>query len=257
MLDIIRIILGIPFLLFIPGFALLSALIPRKEPQHIVETITLSFVLSLAVDPLLGLIINYTPWGIRLDTVLYSVSIFVFICLVIARVRIHNLHPVLQVPKEQVINSNEVKQPFFVSGVKNTVLTIVMVITCAGALGLILYFIMTPKSQEGFTSFYIEQQQTNPDISLMQLKVGEEGKVTVAINNEEGIQSHYRIEVFINGEKSGEVGPIELAWKQEWHGDVSFTPTTASRQKIELSLYRNDGMTPYFKPLYFWIDVSN
>jgi uncharacterized membrane protein len=257
MLDTIRIILGIPFLLFIPGFALLSALIPRKEPKHIVETITLSFVLSLAVDPLLGLIINYTPWGIRLDTVLYSISIFVFICLVIARIRIHNLPAVLQGPKEQVVNSDEVKQPFFVSGARNTVLTVIMVIACAGALGLVLYFIMTPKSQEGFTSFYIEQQQTNPDSSLMQLKVGEEAKVAVAINNEEEIQSSYRIEVLVNGDKSGEVGPIELAWKQEWHGDVSFTPTTASRQKIELVLYRNDGIAPYFKPLYFWIDVSN
>lgn len=43
--------------------------------------------MSIAVLPLIRLIINYTPWGIRLDSVLYTVTSFMFITSVIAWLR--------------------------------------------------------------------------------------------------------------------------------------------------------------------------
>ena len=61
--NVLRIILGIPFLLFFPGYALMAALFPKREGMYGVERIALSFGLSIAVVPLIGLILNYTHWG--------------------------------------------------------------------------------------------------------------------------------------------------------------------------------------------------
>ena len=78
LLDIegaIRIILGLPFILFIPGYILVFSLFPEKKTDHgidIIERIALSLGLSLAVVPLIGLGLNYTIWGIRLEPILFS-----------------------------------------------------------------------------------------------------------------------------------------------------------------------------------------
>ncbi|MCK4222104.1 MAG: DUF1616 domain-containing protein, partial [Dehalococcoidia bacterium] len=56
----LRIVLGLPFLLFSPGYALIAALFPKKGSLDGIERIALSFGLSIAVVPLIGLILNYT-----------------------------------------------------------------------------------------------------------------------------------------------------------------------------------------------------
>ena len=72
--NVLRIILGIPFLLFFPGYALHTALFPGRGRLDVAERVALSFGLSIAVVPLIGLVLNYLPWGIRLESVLYSVT---------------------------------------------------------------------------------------------------------------------------------------------------------------------------------------
>jgi uncharacterized membrane protein len=72
----IRIILGLPLVLFLPGYSLIAALFPRKYDLDGIERIALSFGLSIAVVPLLGLALNYTPFGIRLAPVLTVLSVF-------------------------------------------------------------------------------------------------------------------------------------------------------------------------------------
>ena len=60
-----RNILGLPLVLFLPGYALIAALFPAKSDLDGIERVALSFGLSIAVVPLIGLGLNYTPWGIR------------------------------------------------------------------------------------------------------------------------------------------------------------------------------------------------
>ncbi len=71
--SMVRVIAGGIFVLFIPGYALVQLLFPKKE-MDIVERIALSIGLSLAVVPLVGLLLNYSPWGIRLDPIVASMS---------------------------------------------------------------------------------------------------------------------------------------------------------------------------------------
>jgi uncharacterized membrane protein len=61
-----RIILGLPFILFFPGYMLICALFPREKDLDITGRLALSMGLSIAVTSLIGLALNYTPFGIRL-----------------------------------------------------------------------------------------------------------------------------------------------------------------------------------------------
>ncbi len=72
----LRYFFGSIFVLFLPGYTLVRALYPKQELSPI-EELALSIGLSLAVVPLIGLVLNYTPFGIRITPVLASLSVLV------------------------------------------------------------------------------------------------------------------------------------------------------------------------------------
>ena len=72
----IRSILGLILILFIPGYSLIAALFPRKMDLDGIERAALSFGLSVAVTPLIGLALNYTPWGIKLSPIFLSRELY-------------------------------------------------------------------------------------------------------------------------------------------------------------------------------------
>jgi uncharacterized membrane protein len=68
----LRYVLGLVFILFLPGYTFIKALFPMEVPvktssesADAIERIALSFGMSLALVPIVGLLLNYTPWGIR------------------------------------------------------------------------------------------------------------------------------------------------------------------------------------------------
>ena len=83
----VRVVLGLLLVLFLPGYSLIAALFPGKDDLDGIERIALSFGLSIAVVPLLGLALNYTPYGIRLVPILVVLSVFTVLLAVVACVR--------------------------------------------------------------------------------------------------------------------------------------------------------------------------
>jgi len=66
-----RYVLGSIFVLLLPGYNFIKALFPTRELDNI-ERIALSIGTSLAIVPITGLILNYTPWGIRITPITLS-----------------------------------------------------------------------------------------------------------------------------------------------------------------------------------------
>jgi len=75
-LVILRWIVGSIFVLFLPGYVTIQALFPEGKELDNIERFALTIGLSLAITPLIGLLLNYTPWGIRLDPIVAALSIF-------------------------------------------------------------------------------------------------------------------------------------------------------------------------------------
>jgi hypothetical protein len=84
---VIRNVLGIVFILWLPGYTFTRALFPRiptsttatslkRTVQNLdtIERIALSIGLSLALVPMIGLLLYYTPWGINLALTVLSLA---------------------------------------------------------------------------------------------------------------------------------------------------------------------------------------
>jgi hypothetical protein len=83
----VRILLGLPFVLFFTGYVSISALFPKKEELDIIERLAFSTGLSIAITSLIGLILNYSPLGIRVYSVVFSLFSFIFLVSIVALYR--------------------------------------------------------------------------------------------------------------------------------------------------------------------------
>ena len=86
-----RYVFGSALVLFLPGYALIEALYPKRELDELTR-FALSIGLSLAIVPLTGLVLNYTPWGIRLLPVTISIAGLTVILLFAAVFRKHQYY---------------------------------------------------------------------------------------------------------------------------------------------------------------------
>lgn len=87
----LRYFLGTLYVLYLPGYVLVEALYPEERDLKPLERLALSIGLSLAIVPLIGLILNYTPWGIRLGPVLVSLAIYTFGISIVALIRKYSI----------------------------------------------------------------------------------------------------------------------------------------------------------------------
>jgi hypothetical protein len=81
-LVVLRYVLGSVFILWLPGYTFIKALFPRELPLKtndrnldLIERAVLSLGMSLALVPIVGLLLNYTPWGIRLAPITLSLTV--------------------------------------------------------------------------------------------------------------------------------------------------------------------------------------
>jgi hypothetical protein len=59
---------------YLPGFSLIETLYPWKMDLKELERIGLSIGSSLILTPLIGYILNYTPWGIKINPLISTLS---------------------------------------------------------------------------------------------------------------------------------------------------------------------------------------
>lgn len=91
-----RYVLGTIFILWLPGYTFIKALFPvevfiktSQKSLDTIERIALSLGMSIALVPVVGLLLNYTPWGIRLTPIVLSLFTMVLIFATTAVIREH------------------------------------------------------------------------------------------------------------------------------------------------------------------------
>jgi hypothetical protein len=99
----VRNFLGMIFVLFLPGYAFARALLQRKVPFKktsetfdTIERVILSIGLSIALAPMVGLILYYSPLGIGLGPVTLSLLAFTLVFATAAIVREYQSKSIVQ-----------------------------------------------------------------------------------------------------------------------------------------------------------------
>jgi uncharacterized membrane protein len=242
--NILRILMGIPFLIFYPGYALVSLLWPRMSDMENLERIGLSFGLSIIIIIMLGLILNYTPAGLDLSSIAFSSFGFIILAVLLAwfrRMRIpeenrYYARIAMDVPKGELSKTDKIV----------TVLIIISLITAGAALG---YVILSPKEGERFTEFYILDKNGTTEDYPKDLQVGENGTIIVGIENHEGSSMNYSITINlinrtdVTNETWNFYADINDNEKLEF--DFNFSIVSSDTYRLEFILYREFDSEPY------------
>ncbi|MCK9580517.1 MAG: DUF1616 domain-containing protein [Methanoregula sp.] len=280
----LRIIFGMPIVLFIPGYALIAALFPAAEDIDGIERVALSFGLSIAIVPLAGLALNYTPWGIRLDPIITCLAILtVGLCFAAQyrRARLP-LKEQFSVPFRKILQ--EVKDEFFPkndSSRTDRILSLILLIAIIAAVGTTVYVIVVPKEGEKFTEFFILGEKQKAADYPARLVPGVNSSLFIGIGNHEYRQVNYTVETYLLQMTFNETTntstlvsmnllnrfTVPVAHNETAITPYSFAPETTDVNRLEFLLFNEtvpddrvrgmDRINESYRDLHLWITVRS
>jgi len=250
----IRTILGILLVLFIPGYSLIAALFPKWGDLDGIERAALSFGLSIAVTPLIGLALNYTPWGIRLDPLLISLTMFTLTMCLIASLRRRKLPEKERyfVPFGQFVK--DIRKSFQGESKNEKILSIILIISIILAISTTAYIIVKPKQGEKFTEFYILGPDGKASNYPTNLTTGQNGSLTIGVVNHEYATTDYLLLVKVNSSILHNQ-TITLTSGQKMEIPFSFTAGSTGQKKLEFLLYKLPDNDTAYRSLHLWLNV--
>jgi uncharacterized membrane protein len=248
----LRIVLGLLFLLFFPGYVLIAALFPRRDSLDTIERVILSFAVSIAFVPLTGVALNYTTWGITSQSVVVTASVFIVLGSAVA------LYRRLRLAKDERFDIRpHVGRPQPGQWSKlNVVLSALLVLAVLGTIGIVVYTVNAARSGDKFTEFYVLSTEGTVKGLPEKLTVGRPGEVILGIENHEHETTTYRIEIWIAGKKIQDVGPVIVDDGEEWEEKIAFVPTAVgTNQEVDFRLRKGDASELY-REVRLWVDVE-
>lgn len=292
--SFLRVGFGLVFVLFVPGYAFIAALFPEhgghpdgKSDGHGdsadgidgIERVALSFGLSIAIVPLIGLGLNFTPWGIRMEPIMVVLSGVTLAFAVLAATRRRDLpaEDQFQVPYRQWLGRTR-SELFEPDSRKDAVLNVLLVVSVVIAVVSVGYAVFVPKQGEAFTELYLLSESDDgtlvADDYPTNFTVGESKSVTVGVGNHEHEPMSYtvvvelqRVEIEDNSTRVRDVRELdrfstELSDNETWHRPTTVTPTmTGSRLRLAFLLYtgsvpENPTVENAYRTTHLWVNVS-
>jgi uncharacterized membrane protein len=254
--------LSLCLVLFLPGYTLMAALFPDKKSIDGVERLVLSFGMSVAVAPLLGLVLNFTPWGLQQDPIVVCLAIFTIMCSAIAIQRRHSLAPESRFYADFGGAFRKLKAGVFPAGKGrlDKVLTVILLLSVLASIALIAYMVLVPRQGEAFTELYI----LGPDGQIGQYQTelffSESSTVIAGVVNHEHRPVSYDLVILLND--SGNTSSLYsetlvLQDNQTREGAINITPDrTGQNMTLDFLLYRDGDRTAPYRDLHLWVNVS-
>lgn len=231
-MEFIR-LLSLPLALVLPGYALTSALFPRKISGAF-EYLLFSLGLSLIVVILGGLVLNLTPFGLRTGSwTLFLAAITLGACVA----------ALMRRRSENILDSSS-------HGVRNMGLTfrqwILVSLSALLVCGTIVASIIGALQQAypGFTQLWM----------LPTGGTSAKHSVQLGVSNRESTAMHYSLDVDMNGKTIQKWPSIYLHANEQWETTLvlpSIHTTSASR--VEAMLYRADAPTKVYRNVILWV----
>ena len=264
----LRVVIGLPFLLFFPGYVLIAFLFPEKGSLEAIERMALSFGLSIAISPLIGLGLNYTPFGIRLEPILASITLFDLTFCYLTYWRRNRIEdPYL--PFDPLKLKRDLLTSYKKESKIDRTLSIVLVLAILSSIIALAYVVVVPKEGESFTEFYILGPGGKASGYPHDLTVDQGASVFVGIANHEHRQVHYYVQVwivnatFINNQTQihhmyyydqFEVTlnhtnvNMDEKWEKQWESNYSFSIPIQGNYKLWFFLFE-DSVPEYARDL--------
>jgi uncharacterized membrane protein len=319
----LRILFGVPFVLFVPGYVVMAALFPERgqtaadedaEADAAIEDsnavpdgrsdllgvsfdsprasrgidasgrLLASVWLSIAVTPLLGLGLNFSPLALRPVTVLGTLTVFTLAVTAVAAVRQWQC-PAGQrfAPFEdwrerrEAYDADRVRRSVGGGSNLGTALNVLLVASLLVAAGSVAYAVTVPDQEQSFTEFYLLSEDASGELTAEgypeTFRQGQGKPVTVGISNHERQPVNYTVVVSIQRVDSGGDTVTEAERLERFRVYVEdgssidrrhvLAPTlTGERLRVQYLLYK--GQPPAdpsaanaYRKLHFWTSVTD
>lgn len=294
----IRIPLGLVFLLFLPGYAFVAALFPEASGRSRSDDLTdgspllrsvsltgiergaLSFGLSVAIVPLVALLLDFTLRRPSRTSILIATSAFVVISSIVAGIRRWNLSPEnrFAVPYRLWIESG--RETVFGSDSRGTVIVnVLLVASVLLAFGAVSYAVAVPQDGERFSSAYILAEDDDGELVTdgypTEYDSGESREIVFGIDNQEHRTVDYTTvvaiqeveirnnETIVVEQEELERFDAELAHGESWHHEHEIDPPLTGEDLRLVWLVYLDGEPPdeptlenADRSVHLWIDVT-
>jgi uncharacterized membrane protein len=289
----LRVVLGLPFVLFVPGYALVAALFPEQgtEPAEDdddamdssgitgLERVALSFGVSIAVVPLVGLVLNFTPFGIRLVPIVVSLTGLVLVLTAVATRRRLALDPDerFQVPWRTWLQAGRTEL-FEPETRTDAALNVLLVISLVLAVSSVGYAVAVPKPGESFTEFYLLTEDDDGELVAdgypTEFVAGESQSLVVGVGNQEHRQQAYTVVVELHDVETENnetrildrerlrTFEVQTEHNETWQRQHSVTPElTGERMRLTYMLYQGSPPTTpttdnAYRELHLWVNVT-
>jgi uncharacterized membrane protein len=251
-LGVLRLILGLLFVLLLPGYFVQAAVFPEKGRLDAPERIALSLVLSIALIPPIALVIDTFPQGLRLENIVIAQSALVCITGGIAALR-----RLLVSPEERFVLQSTISKPQWWEEQDLTVkrLMVVLVGGLVVVAGASLLIIAVPRPSENFTEFYLLGENDLAEGFPSQVQLGDSTTVTLGVHNLEQSAARFRIEVRQGENILGQLEPFEVMPNERYEERLSFKfQQTGNDLEVLFLLFRDEVDEPY-RTLRLWVSV--
>ena len=265
---------AILLVLFIPGYVLVAALFPgtiaRVPEIDWVERIALSLGLSVAVVPLLGFLLNFTPFGIRFAPIVVLIALFTIGVGGGAYWRRMRLPVDDRLSLTVDLSASNWKE----HGAVDKGLTIALAGSIAVAVGTLAYVVTTPRHGEPFTEFYLLGPGGNASGYPTSLNVSQSGSIIVGVVNHESGTVSYTVRIDLVGVRivhnatSGSNETVELnrtimssfnvtlANSQNWSQPYTFQINYVGLWKIQFLLLRGGEFPNPYRELQLYVRIE-
>ena len=255
-----RSIIALPFLLFIPGYSFNAALFPGARDVEGLTRCALSLGISLALIPIVGFGLNYTTWGIRVESFAFCTAVITIVGTSIAYRRRHAL------PEEQrfsvsVKKATPLKKRLFPESESrfDRNLTVIVIVVALLSIPTLAYLITSSKPTEAYTALSITPVDGKLAEYPTDFQLGQQKAVTVSVANHEGSDQTYKlVTTFGNGTNTQTLDSqvITVATNQVWKKNIDLRPdAVGTHMKIAFLLYEDNASIPY-RDVYLWVNVT-
>jgi uncharacterized membrane protein len=215
--GIARVALGIPFVLFAPGYALTAAARPDARGDR-AESVVLALGLSFVIAVLGGLLLNLTPAGLTRETWIALLGVVTILGALVAAAR----------------RNSETRLWLPLPGIRGALVALVV-----GGLTIAAYQVAASGAihedqSQGFSQLWILSPDGAPNAT---------GAVQVGLRNLEVAQTTYHVQVLADGNVAIDDSAVTLAPGETWQSTLP--AATAAGHEVEAVVYRGADDAPY------------
>ena len=235
-------VLGIILILFLPGYAIVSVIFPKKDYLDSIERLALSFAFPLIGLTIIIFLTNFTTVVISLKSLSIILIFFTLLMVLIGYIRRRRVTD----DERFYVNFGELKT--------RKILTIILILSIILAISTAVYIIFKP-NPNGSTEFNLLSPGGNASVYPTNLTVGQNATVILGIVNNESKTVNYNLVVTSNGVVISEQN-LTLTKGEKNNIPYTFTAGSAGYKKIEFLLYKLPDNTNIYRSQNIYVNMG-